>query len=58
MVKTGNIDIENFYLQSNQSLQRAKNVVIRNSKLNTKDAFGETENVTVCDSELTGCFLS
>lgn len=35
------IDIDGFYLQGNYSFQDAKNVIIRNAKLDSKDAFGK-----------------
>ena len=45
------------YLQGNYSFQYSKNVVIRNSNLDTKDAFWESENVTVYNSRIQGEFL-
>ena len=45
---TSDIRIDGFKLQGNYSFQYAKNVVIRNAEMDTKDAFWESENVTVC----------
>ncbi len=54
---TTGIDVDGLKLQGNYSFQYAKDVVIRNSILDTKDAFWESENVTVYDSEIRGEFL-
>ena len=51
------IDIENYRQQGNYSFQYCRNVVIRNAVIDSKDAFWETENVTIYDSELTGEYL-
>ena len=51
------IDIDGFKLQGNYSFQDAKNVVIRNAYLDSKDAFWKTENVTIYDSEIIGEYL-
>ena len=51
------IDIDGYRQQGNYSFQYAKDVVIRNSILDTKDAFWESENVTVYDSEIRGEYL-
>jgi len=51
------LDVEDFKLQGNYSFQYAKDTVIRNSFLDTKDAFWESENVTVYDSVIRGEFL-
>ncbi|MDR2472823.1 MAG: DUF3737 family protein [Tannerella sp.] len=52
------IDIDGFdLLQGNYSFQDAKNVVIRNARLESKDAFWNTDNVTVYDSEISGEYL-
>ena len=45
-----NVDIDKYELHGNYSFQYAKNAVIRNANLQTKDAFWESENVTVYDS--------
>ena len=51
------IDIDHYRQQGNYSFQYARDVVIRNSILDTKDAFWESENVTVYDSEIRGEYL-
>jgi hypothetical protein len=51
------IDIDGFNLQGNYSFQDAKNTVVRNAYLDSKDAFWKTENVTVYDSEIIGEYL-
>lgn len=54
---SSDIDIADYYQEGNYSFQYCKNVVIRNAVLHTKDAFWETENVTVYDSEIIGEYL-
>jgi hypothetical protein len=39
------IAIDGFLLQGNYSFQDAKNVVIRNARLESKDAFWNSENI-------------
>ena len=51
------IDIDGYELHGNYSFQYARNAVIRNANLQTKDAFWESENVTVYDSVINGEFL-
>ncbi len=51
------IDIEDYRQDGNYSFQYARNVVIRNAVLHTKDAFWGSENVTVIDSEIDGEYL-
>jgi hypothetical protein len=51
------IDVDGFKLQGNYSFQDAKDVVVRNAFLDSKDAFWKTENVTVYDSEIIGEYL-
>lgn len=51
------IEIEDYRQQGNYSFQYCRNVVIRNAVIDSKDAFWETENVTIYDSELTGEYL-
>lgn len=48
------MEIEKLSLCGNYAFDGAKNVVIRNSKLLTKDAFWNAENITVYDSVITG----
>jgi len=56
-MRGSNIRIDNYRQQGNYSFQKCKNVEIRNAILNTKDAFWETEDVTVYDSEIDGEYL-
>jgi hypothetical protein len=53
-----NIDIDGYTLYGNYSFQYVKNAVIRNANLQTKDAFWESENITVYDSVINGEFLA
>lgn len=52
-----NIDIDRYRHDGNYSFQYCSNVVIRNAVINSKDAFWNTEDVTVYDSELNGEYL-
>lgn len=52
-----NIDIDRYVQQGNYSFQYCRDVVIRNARIDSKDAFWNTENVTIYDSELTGEYL-
>ena len=54
---SSNIRIRNYRQQGNYSFQYCKNVEIRNAVIDSKDAFWNTEDVTVYDSELTGEYL-
>lgn len=51
------IDIDRYRQQGNYSFQYCKNVVIRNAVIDSKDAFWNTDNVSVYDSEITGEYL-
>ena len=51
------IKIDGFKLRGNYSFQYAKDVVIRNADMETKDAFWEAEDVTVYDSRINGEYL-
>lgn len=51
------IRISDYTQQGNYSFQYCKNVEIRNAKLDTKDAFWGTEDVTVYDSVIDGEYL-
>lgn len=51
------MEIDGLTLDGNYSFDGAKNLVIRNSRLLTKDAFWNTENVTVYDSFISGEYL-
>lgn len=52
-----NLEIDGLTLDGNYSFDGAKNMVIRNSRMLTKDAFWNTENVTVYDSFISGEYL-
>ena len=52
-----NIRINHYKQQGNYSFQYCRNVEIRNAVIDSKDAFWNTEDVTVYDSELTGEYL-
>lgn len=51
------IDIDGYTQKGNYSFQHAKNVVIRNAEIHSKDAFWDCENVTVYDSTIVGEYL-
>lgn len=51
------IRIDNWRQNGNYSFQYCSDVVIRNAKIYSKDAFWGTENVTIYDSELHGEYL-
>ena len=52
-----NIDVDGLKSDSKYVFQYVKNAVIRNAHIVTKDAFWETENVTIYDSFLDGEYL-
>lgn len=52
-----NINIQDYEQHGNYSFQYARNAVIRNARIFSKDAFWQTEDVTVYDSELQGEYL-
>ena len=52
-----NIRIKNYKQQGNYSFQYCRDVEIRDAVIDSKDAFWNTVNVTVYDSELTGEYL-
>ncbi len=54
---SSDIDIDGYRQQGNYSFQYSKRVTVRNAILDTKDAFWETEDVTVYDSEIHGEYL-
>ena len=54
---SSDIDIDGYRQQGNYSFQYAKKVTIRNAYLDTKDAFWNTEDITVIDSEIHGEYL-
>ncbi len=51
------MDIDGLTLDGNYSLDGAKRVTIRNSRLLTKDAFWNSEDITVYDSFISGEYL-
>ena len=52
-----NVDIDGLESDSKYVFQYVRNAVIRNANIVTKDAFWETENVTIYDSVLDGEYL-
>lgn len=52
------IDIDGYRQQGNYPFQYVRNAVIRNADIDTKDAFWESENVTVYDSYIHGEYLA
>ena len=57
-MRTFDIDIDHYRQQGNYSFQYARNVVIRNAVIDSKDSFWESENVTVYDSYINGEYLA
>ncbi|MBR1677683.1 MAG: DUF3737 family protein [Clostridia bacterium] len=51
------MEVDGLILDGDYSFDGTKNVVIRNSRLLTKDAFWNSENVTVYDSFISGEYL-
>ncbi|MBO4324142.1 MAG: DUF3737 family protein [Lachnospiraceae bacterium] len=51
------LEIDGLTLDGNYSFDGVKNAVIRNSRLLTKDAFWNSENITVYDSFISGEYL-
>lgn len=56
-MNSDNMEFDGFILDGNYSFDGCKNVVIRNSRLLSKDAFWNTDNVTVYDSFISGEYL-
>ncbi|MBO4484766.1 MAG: DUF3737 family protein [Lachnospiraceae bacterium] len=52
-----NLTVNGLTLDGNYSFDGVKNAVIRNSRLLTKDAFWNSENITVYDSFISGEYL-
>ncbi|MBO4356449.1 MAG: DUF3737 family protein [Clostridia bacterium] len=52
-----NMEIDELLLDGNYSFDGASDIIIRNSKLLTKDAFWNSKNVTVYDSFISGEYL-
>ena len=51
------LEVDRLTLVGNYSFDGAKNVIVRDSRLTTKDAFWNSENVTVYNSVITGEYL-
>ena len=56
-MKGEDLEFDNLNLAGNYPFDGCKNVVIRNSKLISKDAFWNSENITVYDSFISGEYL-
>ena len=54
---SSDIRIDRYRQQGNYSFQYCRNVEIRNAVILSKDAFWNTEDVTVCDSTIDGEYL-
>lgn len=54
---SSDIEIEDYHQDGNYSFQYARNVVIRNAVLNSKDSFWDSENCTLYDCEINGEYL-
>lgn len=54
---SSHIDIDNYRQQGNYSFQYCHDVVIRNAVIDSKDAFWNTDRVTLVDCVLTGEYL-
>ncbi|MCR5849940.1 MAG: DUF3737 family protein [Bacteroidaceae bacterium] len=57
-MRTDNIYIDHLHLEGNYAFQYSKNVEIKNSLLNSKDALWDCENVTITDCEINGEYLA
>lgn len=56
-MNSSDVAIDGFVLDGNYCFDGGKNIVVRNSKLLSKDSFWNTENVTVYDSYIFGEYL-
>ncbi len=56
-MNSSDMEIDGLTLYGNYSFDGVKNVVVRNSKLLSKDAFWNSDNVTVYDSFISGEYL-
>jgi len=56
-MRTDNIFIDKLHLEGNYAFQYSKNIEIKNSLLNSKDALWDCENVTITDCEINGEYL-
>ena len=54
---SSDIEVDGLKSDSKYVFQYVKNAVVRNAVITTKDAFWETDNVTIYDSELNGEYL-
>ena len=57
LMNCSDLDIDGLTLDGNYSFDGVKNAGIRNSRLLTKDAFWNSENITVYDSFISGEYL-
>lgn len=55
---TDNVRIDKLHLEGNYGFQYSRNVEIKNSLLNSKDALWDSENVTITDCEINGEYLA
>lgn len=55
---TDNVRIDTLHLEGNYGFQYSRNVEIKNSLLNSKDALWDSENVTITDCEINGEYLA
>ena len=56
-IHSSDIDIDDYHQNGNYSFQYCRNVVIKNAVIYSKDAFWNTDNVTIFDSYVTGEYL-
>lgn len=56
-IHSSDIDIDDYRQNGNYSFQYCRNVVIKNAVIYSKDAFWNTDNVTIFDSYVTGEYL-
>ena len=56
-MNSADIEVDGLILDGNYCFDGGKNIVVRNSKLLSKDSFWNTENVTVYDSYIFGEYL-
>lgn len=56
-MNSSDLEIDGLVLDGNYSFDGVKNAVIRNSRMLTKDAFWNSENITVYDSFISGEYL-
>ena len=54
---SSDLEVDGLTLDGNNSFDGVRNAVIRNSRLITKDAFWNSENVTIYDSYISGEYL-